>query len=687
MKAWKSILIGMFLLMFNAVAGATPLGTEFRYTGFLTDNGSPASGYYDFQATLYDADQGGNAVGVTQKPTKVPVTNGVFQLLLDFGAKFDGTKLWLELSVVPNGNNNWTLLSPRQSLTATPYSLFAPTAGSANTANNVANNSVTGLSIQNSSITASKIANGEVVKSLNNLHDDVNLLAGNGVSIAKNVQNNTLEISALSVAGNWWSVTGNSGTTPAQNFLGTLDNQPLEMHVNNARALRLEPANVLSPLRDEFSVNVIGGHRLNGTASGVIGATIAGGGFEAAGSQPGAFPNSVVDDFGSVGGGYSNRADYAAVVAGGYNNFADYRAVVAGGHDNSASQSGFTGGGDKNWMDPAYSRNSVIGGGTHNQVYRTGEFDDSRVFYNATIGGGSHNIVGGDAATVPGGSFNRAYGYASFAAGEGADAFDDRCFVWNGAVTGFASTGPSEFDVRAPGGARLSSDTELYFGAQTRQMIHLWGDTDGIGVQDATVYFRTGGSDGTGGQLSDGFAWYAGGSHVDTVNDPGGGYELMELRYDPEGERNPETGKYHPGAMLAVWGGIYCDAVCRALWFETISDRSRKTAFEAVNNQEILDRVLALPITKWSFTNAPAIRNLGPMAQDFYAAFGLGTDDKHIGLADEGGVALAAIQGLNQKLEEQAKAKDAEIQTLKKSLGELRQMVDQLAAQMKGVAR
>jgi len=161
----------------------------------------------------------------------------------------------------------------------------------------------------------------------------------------------------------------------------------------------------------------------------------------------------------------------------------------------------------------------------------------------------------------------------------------------------------------------------------------------------------------------------------------------MDLRYDPVGERNPETGKYYPGASLNVWGSIYCDAVCSAVRFETISDRSQKTAFEAVNNQEILDRVLALPITKWSFTKAPAIRNLGPMAQDFYAAFGLGTDDKHIGLADEGGVALAAIQGLNQKLEEQAKAKDAEIQTLKKSLGELRQMVDQLAAQMKGVAR
>jgi hypothetical protein len=50
------------------------------------------------------------------------------------------------------------------------------------------------------------------------------------------------------------------------------------------------------------------------------------------------------------------------------------------------------------------------------------------------------------------------------------------------------------------------------------------------------------------------------------------------------------------------------------------------------------------------------------MAQDFHAAFGLnGADDKHISVVDEGGVALAAIQGLNQKLDEKA----AEIQTLK----------------------
>ena len=66
------------------------------------------------------------------------------------------------------------------------------------------------------------------------------------------------------------------------------------------------------------------------------------------------------------------------------------------------------------------------------------------------------------------------------------------------------------------------------------------------------------------------------------------------------------------------------------------------------------------------------------MAQDFHAAFGLGSDDRHIATVDEEGVALAAIQGLNLKLEEtraESKAKNAEIDALKQSVAELRQLV------------
>jgi len=91
------------------------------------------------------------------------------------------------------------------------------------------------------------------------------------------------------------------------------------------------------------------------------------------------------------------------------------------------------------------------------------------------------------------------------------------------------------------------------------------------------------------------------------------------------------------------------------------SDRNIKTDFTTVNPENILSKLAALPIQSWRFTNETAgVRHVGPMAQDFKSAFGLG-DDKFIPFVDEEGVALAAIQGLNQKLDE----KDSEIQKLK----------------------
>ena len=64
------------------------------------------------------------------------------------------------------------------------------------------------------------------------------------------------------------------------------------------------------------------------------------------------------------------------------------------------------------------------------------------------------------------------------------------------------------------------------------------------------------------------------------------------------------------------------------------------------------------------------------MAQDFYAAFNVGTDEKHINTVDEGGVALAAIQGLNEKLKEDDAQKDAQIKALEKRLADLELLVE-----------
>jgi len=101
--------------------------------------------------------------------------------------------------------------------------------------------------------------------------------------------------------------------------------------------------------------------------------------------------------------------------------------------------------------------------------------------------------------------------------------------------------------------------------------------------------------------------------------------------------------------------------------FVSASDRNQKQNLQPVEPRAVLEKVAALPIAEWSFKQDAETRHVGPMAQDFRAAFGLGTDDKHIATVDADGVALAAIQGLNQRLNE----KEAEIRELKRAVAEL----------------
>ena len=113
------------------------------------------------------------------------------------------------------------------------------------------------------------------------------------------------------------------------------------------------------------------------------------------------------------------------------------------------------------------------------------------------------------------------------------------------------------------------------------------------------------------------------------------------------------------------------NATCDGTTWNNASDRNLKAGFEPVDARRVLEQVAALPLTSWHYTNAPDARHLGPMAQDFQAAFGLGADDKSITTVDADGVALAAIQGLNALLKAQA----AELKALKQELAELRRAV------------
>ncbi|MGD0813888.1 MAG: type VI secretion system tip protein TssI/VgrG [Verrucomicrobiota bacterium] len=126
-------------------------------------------------------------------------------------------------------------------------------------------------------------------------------------------------------------------------------------------------------------------------------------------------------------------------------------------------------------------------------------------------------------------------------------------------------------------------------------------------------------------------------------------------------------------------GNWYARGSFTANAFISLSDRNAKENFRPISAREVLDKVAALPLSRWNYKEDKTSAHMGPMAQDFRAAFDLGNDDKHIATVDEEGVALAAIQGLNQKLNE----KDGEIQTLKQQNDSLTQRLNELEATVK----
>ena len=124
-----------------------------------------------------------------------------------------------------------------------------------------------------------------------------------------------------------------------------------------------------------------------------------------------------------------------------------------------------------------------------------------------------------------------------------------------------------------------------------------------------------------------------------------------------------------PVSALQVIGTV------TATTFNPPSDRNLKENFSPVSPREVRGKVTALPISRRNFKGDSATPHVGPMAQDFHAAFGLGSDDKGIATVDADGVALAAIQGLNQKLETTQRENVA----LKERIEKLEKLVRKLA--------
>jgi hypothetical protein len=222
------------LVSLNLALVAAPIGTAFSYQGRLGDGVSAATGQYDFTFKLFDALAGPNQRGSTVSLPAVGVTNGLFNVSIDFGAGvFDGTAGWIEIEVKSNGVAGYTMLSPRQPVLPAPYAFFATTASNAASASAVGTGAVDSAGVTDYSLFESDIAAGQVVKSLNGLHDAISLLVGPNLSLTPGASSLTLDATSD------WKRSGNLGTVPGIDFIGTTDRQDLVFKVNNAETLRL----------------------------------------------------------------------------------------------------------------------------------------------------------------------------------------------------------------------------------------------------------------------------------------------------------------------------------------------------------------------------------------------------------------------------------------------------------------
>jgi hypothetical protein len=174
----------LFLVILCAAHFARGQGTAFTYQGQLNENGAPANGSYDLRFTIFDVESGGVQLVEPVTNSAVGFSNGLFTVTLDFGAGvFNGAARWVEIGVRLDDSTDFTTLSPRQPLTASPYSIFAGT--------------------------SANVAGGSVVTSLNGLKDDVTIAAGNNVTITPN--GGTLTIASAGIGGSGiWSLNGAS---------------------------------------------------------------------------------------------------------------------------------------------------------------------------------------------------------------------------------------------------------------------------------------------------------------------------------------------------------------------------------------------------------------------------------------------------------------------------------------------
>ena len=339
-----------------------------------------------------------------------------------------------------------------------------------------------------------------------------------------------------------------------------------------------------------------------------------------AGGGAGDFRHNIVyDDYGTIGGGSGNRVG----VDDDDPDSSPY-ATVAGGDDNVANGSrAAVGGGTSN---EASGTTAVVAGGSGNEA------SSSRAF----VGSGTGNEASGSMSVIGGGWNNEATGVRAVVLG-GKDNVSDSWYTTIGGgedntVTGSRAT--------IPGGELNTADGDHSFAAGYRAHTNgndgtfVWGDDSGHSVEadaDDQVVFQAGGG----------------------------------MKVYTESDTDEDT-----GAELPAGSGSWT----------SLSASAAKSNVSAVDPQQVLDGVEDLDVATWEYNSQEGVSHMGPMAEQFHDAFELGGDEERIATVDADGVALAAIQGLSEKLDEKDDRIDAQDERIETLEAENEQLRERLAA-------